>query len=320
MVLNRFVDNPVMAGMLATVFFTLPMVVPLLLPLQVIVPLPLLLLSLRQGPRSGWMAAALPVLGAYFIGGGVQLPLMAFGLFILFPLLAGWMLRSGWGISHCAAAAFLLGTAALAGGLLLAALAGLDLEMAVAEVLGTFKTAFLDSVRAAQSVDPVDLLAIQGSLDRFISLLAMVFPSVLMSGWFFIQVANLFLARAVLVRWAPDGFPREDLAALRLPHHLVWGVIAMVALALATSGAVRLFGLNVGLFLLVPYLFQGLAIVQWLFVRYRVGGFARGSFYFALLFWNELTLLVTVLGLFDTWADVRHRLLSVKGGDDPSGR
>ena len=75
-----------------------------------------------------------------------------------------------------------------------------------------------------------------------------------------------------------------------------------------------------GLFLAVSYFFQGLSIVQWGFVRHRVAGTVRGLFYFAVIFWNELALLIAVLGLFDTWADFRHRLFSVREEDDSSGR
>ena len=235
MVLTRFVDSPVVAGLLAALLLLLPMEMPLLLPLQMIVPLPLLLLSLRKGLQTGWLAAVFPVLAAFSLGGGVQFPLMILLLFIAFPLLAAWLLRAGWRLSHCAGAAFLLGAVVLALGLLLAVLAGVNLEVEVGAVLEVFKTTFLDAVKSSKGIIPADLVTFQQQLDRYFHVLALLFPGLLVSGWFFVQVANLLLAKNLVMRWQLGSFPEEDLTALRLPHMLVWGVIGMAVLALTTS-------------------------------------------------------------------------------------
>ncbi len=320
MFLIRFVDNPVVAGLLAALFMLLPLELPLLLPLQMIIPLPLMLLALRQGMRAGWTASALPLVGAFALGGGLRFPLMILLLFIAFPMLAVWLMRGGWRPGQCAGVAFFLGGVLLTLGLLTAALAGINLEAEVAAGLDGLEKALLTAIKSSKGLNPADLVTFQRRLDGYFNVLALLFPGLLVSGWFFVQVANLLLVKLLVARWNLGRFPEEDATLLRLPHALVWGWIAMATLALATTGVSRQIGMNLGLFLAIAYFFQGLSIVQRGFVHHRVGGTARALFYVAVIFWNELALLITVLGLFDTWADFRRRLFSVKEEDDPSGR
>ena len=320
MVLNKITANPVSAGLLAAGFLFLPLGYPLLTPVQVLAPLPLLLVALRRGNRAGWQALAILVLFALLIGDGILFPTMVFLLFAAFPLLAAWLLRSGWKVSQCALAAFLIGNIILVGILAWAMLVGVDLPTHLASGMHTLKEELLSSLSTAQGLDAFTLAEFHNSLEKLIALISLLFPALLLTSWFLIQVANLLIARSFINRWGENRIVSENLTALRLPFSLVWAMIMMGLLALLTQGTPHHIGVNMGLFLAVPYFFQGLAIIQQAFQRYRVGGFVRGAVLATLFFWAGMVLLVFLLGLFDTWIDFRHRFLDNKEGNNPSGR
>lgn len=320
MVLNKITAHPVSAGLLATGLFLLPLGVSLLAPMQVLVSLPLLLVAVRRGHRAGWQAVAVMVACAFFIGGGVAFPAMVFLLFAGFPLLAAWLWRAGWKTSHCALAAFLIGAVTLFGVLVWAWVVGLDLPVQLASALNVLKEALLTSLAANQGVDALALTEFRHSLDQLVALISLLFPAFVLMGWFLVQIGNLLLARFFLNRWGENRMVPEDLTALRLPFSLVWAVIIMALLALVSRGSLHDMGVNLGVFLSVPYFFQGLAVIQQAFVRYKVGGFMRGVIFVALFLWTGMALLVLLLGLFDTWIDFRRRFLQDKEGDGSSGR
>ena len=320
MFLNKMTTNPVVAGLLASGLLLLPLEYPLTTPIQVVAPLPLLLVALRLGSLAGWQAVAIPLICALFLGDGILFPTLVFLLFAGFPLLAAWLLRSGWKTSHCASVAFIIGLLVLSGIVLWSLLTGTNLPAELATGMNTFKEELLKSLTDAQGLDPLTLTEFQRSLDKLIALISLLFPALLLTSWFLIQVGNLLIARSLVKRWGDSWIVPESLTQVRLPFSLVWAVILMGLLAIYGQGALHHTGANLGLFLSVPYFFQGLAIIQQAFQHYKVGSFARGAVFFILFFWTGMVILVFLLGLFDTWVDFRHRFLDHKEGDNPSGR
>lgn len=314
MLLKNTTANPIFSGLLAAGFLLLPLRYPLLTPLQILVPLPILLLAIRQGGKAGWQAVAIPLLGALWLGGGLLFPTMVFLLFVGPPLLLARLLRHGWKPSQCALVAFLIGNAVLIGTLLWTTLRGVDLPGQLAHGMHRLKEEMFVSLSTTQELDALTVAGLHHSLDALIALISLLFPALLMTSWFLIQVGNLLLARTLVLRGAGTWIAPENLTLLRLPFPLVWAVIIMGLLALLTQGTLYHVSVNLGLFLSVPYFFQGLAIIQKAFERYRVGGFVRGMALAALFFWTGMIFLVFLLGLFDTWIDFRHRFLENKEG------
>ena len=320
MVLKKITANPVSAGLLATGLLLLPLGYPLLTPIQVMVPLPLLLVALRSGIKAGWQAVATLVICGMLVGDGIVFPTMVSFLFAAFPLLAAWLLRSGWKTSQCALAAFLIGNAILISVLVWAMLKGLDLPAQLATGMNALKEELLTSLAASKGLDALTMAEFHHSLEKLIALVSLLFPAFLLTSWFLIQVGNLLMARALINRWEEKWIAPENLTTLRLPFSLVWAVIMMGLLALFTQGSLFHAGVNLGMFLAVPYLFQGLAIIQQAFYKYNIGGFTRGAILATLFFWTGMVLLVFLLGLFDTWIDFRRRFLDNNEGNNPSGR
>ena len=320
MALNKITANPIMAGLVATGFLLVPLGIPLLAPLQLAIPLPLLLVALRCGSRAGWQAVALLLVSAALAGGGLLLPTLVFLLFASFPLLAAWLLRLGWKTSHCATVAFLLGGLVLGVTLTWAVLTGVDLPAQFTVGMTALKDELLASLATTPGLDALALAEFRQNLERFIALVALLFPAFLLTGWFLVQVANLLLVRFFVNRWQENRIFPENMTDLRLPFPLVWVVIIMGLLALFAQGPLYFFGANLGMFLVIPYFFQGLAIILRAFQFYNIGGFARGAVLATLFFWTGMAMLVLLLGLFDTWMDFRHRFLPNKEGNDSSER
>ncbi|MBF0296924.1 MAG: DUF2232 domain-containing protein [Magnetococcales bacterium] len=316
-----WMTRPVLAGTLAMLLLIVPLLFPLLVPLQLFAPLPVLLTTLWGGERAGWIGVSIPVVAAVLLGGGIRFPLTSFLLFFGFPLLAAWLLRGGWRITHCLAAAFLMGMAALTLLFVWLALAGIDAEAEIALRLAVFKTSLMAAI-AKKGGDAVFLAEVGASIDLLVRFLALLLPGVVVSGWYLLQAGNLLTARQLIARWAPEGgpFPAEDLAEWRLPDLLVWPIIATGVCAYATQGFLRVLGANLFLLLSVPCFFQGMAVVQSGFRHFAVGRFGRAVFYTALFFWAHLVPIVTALGLFDIWIDFRKRFFSLsKHGDGSPG-
>ncbi len=315
----KWVTSPVFAGLQALILLIVPLGIPLLVPLQMLVPLPVLLTTLWGGTRAGWLATAIPVGVAWLLSGGLRFPLTAFLLFFAFPLLAAWLVRGGWKVSHCLGVAFLLGMGFLLLFLVGTFFAGIDSEAVVALKLGEFKVSVMAAL-TKQGGDPVLLAEVQNSIDPFIRMVSLLLPALVMSGWFFLHTGNFLFSRALVRKWGGEAaFATEDLTEWRMPFVMVWIVIVAGLLAYTTQGFLRLLGANIAMFLVILYFFQGMAIVQAGFRRYATTSLVRGVFYFALLFWSYLVLIVTLLGLFDNWVDFRKRFFSTcnKGEDSP---
>ncbi|MBF0460079.1 MAG: DUF2232 domain-containing protein [Magnetococcales bacterium] len=317
--LNKITTHSVWSGLLSAGLLLLPLWTPLLTPVQGVVPLPLLLVALRSGNRAGGWAVAILLSCAWLISGGVVFPLAVFLLFAGFPLLAAWLLRAGWRTSQCALVAFLLGNLVLLGTLGWAALSGVDLPVQLTHEMNALKEEVLATL-TTQGVSPFAQAEFRNGIDQLIAVVSLLLPVMLLTSWFLLQVGNLLAARALLNRWGEKWLADENLAEMRLPFALVWMVIAMGLLAMLTHGTLRHLGMNWGIFLAIPYFFQGLAIIQRAFQWYNVGGVVRGILFTVLFFWTGMVLLVLLIGLFDTWIDFRLRFFHNREGQTPSGR
>ncbi|MBF0445432.1 MAG: DUF2232 domain-containing protein [Magnetococcales bacterium] len=310
MLLQKLTGNPLLAGTLAALLLILPLSqIYLLFPLQLIVPLPIYLIALRQGNREGLLAAGVPVLFCLGLLGQIALPLvLTYVVMIFFPLLAAWLLRGGWRPIQVLGGGFFLSVIFLVLFLLWSAFTGNAFLDGIHSQLMVSKQEILTSMSATSQFDAKLIVEMEQNLNEAFKLFALLFPAMFLSSWFTIQVGNLLLVRYVVKRWQMPLIAEQDLSSLRIPFFLVWPLIAFGLLAFLTTGSMQRFGINLVLFLAIPYFFQGYSVVQKLFLHYKVSVFTRAIFYMMLITWTALILAVTVLGLFDTWVDFRSRL------------
>lgn len=101
---------------------------------------------------------------------------------------------------------------------------------------------------------------------------------------------------------------RIKLLEFRLPNFFIW--ISMISFLFSfiemAPIEVKIVSLNVFIVLMTAYMFQGLAILEYLFLALRLGAFTKALIY--LLIIGQLFFLLSFVGLIDFWADFRLRI------------
>lgn len=113
----------------------------------------------------------------------------------------------------------------------------------------------------------------------------------------------LYLLSIVARNW--QALPGPDFTAWKSPELLVWPLIAAGFAYFFTEGAVATAALNLLVVLLPVYFLHGLAVISYFFQAKGIAPFFRSIGYTLAVLLNPLPLLVTMLGLFDLWADFR---------------
>lgn len=111
----------------------------------------------------------------------------------------------------------------------------------------------------------------------------------------------------------PIGRPALPFREFRFSDHLVWAVILSAGLALAPLGAGwQVAGTNLLLFLLALYAGRGLAVIQAALVPAPMA-LALLLSALALLLLPLAVVVCTLIGLADTWLDLRRRMAPPQG-------
>lgn len=140
-----------------------------------------------------------------------------------------------------------------------------------------------------------------------VRVLAPLFPGAVAMIWVVVIAANAGLAQSILVRMGRNLRAPERFADLTLPDWISTLLVGAAALALFGPGDIEYMGRNAALVLAVPFFFLGLAVVHTLAGRAPAPGFLLVAFYFILLFSGWATLVVAGIGLVEQWVGLRHR-------------
>ncbi|MBF0624230.1 MAG: DUF2232 domain-containing protein [Magnetococcales bacterium] len=316
----RTLATPWIGGLTVALLWLAYLVMPLLKILQLITPFPLLLVGLTHGVRGSILAVGVAVAAALLVAGGfhpeVQVTLL---LMAAFPVLAAWLLRGGWRVTHCFFTALFLSLLVLVIGMAVAALDGGDLAANLADTLNAELAAtremWVASMEEAK-VDPQALAQVKAMLDHLVRVMALSLPGMVTVSWLIMQTGNLLMVRTL---FRPNGvavLATEDLDRFRVPFFLVWPLILAAVLGLFGSGNWRFAGVNAGLVLAMPYLLQGMAVINTVLRSRQASKVWWYSYYILLILWDKMIILVTVAGLLDAWFNFRDRFS--KSGDDGS--
>jgi len=124
--------------------------------------------------------------------------------------------------------------------------------------------------------------------------------SVLVTVWM-----NQVVLNALLLRRHPDKTNRPPYSYWKLPEQLVWIPIAATVFFLLSDNRLKDLGLNVLLVSSVVYFFQGLAVFIHLLGRWKVPAYLRVLLYVMLVIQSYGLVLITLLGIADTWMNLR---------------
>ncbi len=104
-------------------------------------------------------------------------------------------------------------------------------------------------------------------------------------------------------------FEVRPLWMFTLPEQLVWVFIGSALLLIFSSGegSGAVLGINGLILTALLYMIQGIAVAQYFFIKHKVHLFLRLLFYLFLAAQPVFALLLTGLGLFETWMGLRKK-------------
>jgi len=304
----------VRAGWLLLAAISLSPVSPLLL---VLIPLALLLLAFH-GRTYLTLAVAITILVLAFQGGDAD---------------AGWFAGRAWALvagGSFVLAALIRDRVGLLSRALMAVGAGVGLVAGLAivqpDMAGQIDWWFASEIRRAATAawellnslsgdDRQALATLEIAMGRWVDFQQDTYPA-------FLSLATVAgLSVAWFLAFRDRGASLGPLREFRFADHLVWLLVGGLVLLVLPFGTVAFrLGENAALFMGVLYLLRGVAILVW------IGAMAMTSAWSA-VFWVLAAVLLypvavgvaLVLGLSDTWIDIRGRLTSARaGGSDGS--
>ena len=294
---NFILRGPSQAILVAVGMAVLAMMLP---PLSLLSGAVIALVTLRNGPRSGVvvMLGSTAFIGvlAYLSFGNAAAGLVFLGLLWLPLWILGWVLRATRALALATAVAGMLG---IVGVVAMYAFIG-DISSWWQQVLmAMFKPA----------MEQGGVLAEPAEVEVILAQLSTIMTGIAAAGMTLNTIMCLYLARAWQAQlFNPGGF-REEFRGLRLGRGLAILSLAFIATSLLSLGTVSNMAGEIVIVILSLYILQGLALlhavvaqrnmhVAWLVVTYLLMLFVL----------PQLTVLVALMGLVDTWVDFRRRL------------
>jgi len=145
-------------------------------------------------------------------------------------------------------------------------------------------------------------------------------PAIVVCGAAMTSFVNAILTARYARRVGVSGWPSKPPSAWTVPDHVVWGVVASGFLMLPDITELRLVSGNFLAVFAVVYFFQGMAVIETLFDRLKLGRVFRVVSYVVALTQPYIVAMLAVLGLADMWADFRKiRPAGQKPGKDVPG-
>lgn len=143
--------------------------------------------------------------------------------------------------------------------------------------------------------------------EEIIQQIAPFMTGIAVSAGVFSMLLSLFLGRWwQSLLYNPGGFKQEFLS-LKVQRKLPLVTLAIIGIALASSGVISQIAWNATILMTVMYTFIGIAVMHTLFAKMKIGHLAVPMFYITLVLIPHSLLPVALVGLGDTWMDLRNR-------------
>jgi hypothetical protein len=275
----------IVASTLALVSLVMP-------PVSIVSSASVALVTLRRGVIEGLIvlacSTALAALLGFFLLGNYQFVLL-YGVVLWVPVwLISIILREGRYLSLAVEIAVLLGVFGVVGFYLY------DNDLA-----SMWKSMLTQMVPANAPVEDV-----QHTVDMLSHYMTGIIAAASVFGLLF----ALFLGRwwqALL--YNPGGF-RQEFLSLKTRPRLAVGSIVVVIIASLSSGIIAEVSWNVAILLFVLYTFTGTAVLHTVFASMKMGRFIVPMFYVTLFLIPHAMLPVALVGLSDTWMNLRNKI------------
>lgn len=169
--------------------------------------------------------------------------------------------------------------------------------------------------RQNETIAPDAQVMLEATLFQMKEILPIVMPAIILSCTLFSTWFTMVLGNQLAYRFCDTRvWPRYR--TWRLPDKLIWLGIASAAAAFLPLGGLRYIAVNTVILLSTVYCFQGLAICVFYMNKWNVPLLLRSFLYVMIIFQSFGTVLLLVLGVFDTWFDFRK----LSGADSNSDK
>lgn len=134
-----------------------------------------------------------------------------------------------------------------------------------------------------------------------------IFPAILGISAIILTFFNFLTANLILKRRGLNY--SENFESFKIPEYSVWFFIVSLSLVLIKKNEILyLIGLNISLFLVVLYFFQGLSIINYFFINKKTPLFLKVAGYIIMAVEPVIALFVALIGLFDFRFDFRKSI------------
>jgi uncharacterized protein YybS (DUF2232 family) len=268
-------------------------------------PAPSAIAVLRRGFPGAWLVPGCSaVIGSvilYLLNLSDTIPCML--AFIGMGALMGYGLRSRWSTERIIGYSSLL-IIGMAGVVLIVIFAGTK-----GDVVGLLEKAMREAISAAfkqMGGATVEYQEMESSILETVPTIVRMMPGVLVSSALGVSLLNLLVSRRYCRVAAVEYCVQEELTLWKSPEYLVWLVIASGLMMLLPIEDLKVLGLNLLIVTGTIYFFQGLAIVGFYLVKWKLPFFVKGLVYTVLFLQQFASMAAAVLGLFDVWFDFRR--------------
>jgi hypothetical protein len=271
---------------------TLALVSLIMPPVSIVSSASVALVTLRRGAIEGLFVLTCSTLVAgvlgFFLLGNYQFVLL-YGMVLWLPVwLISIVLREGRYLSLAVEIAVLLGVVGVVGFYLY------DAEAAV-----MWKAILSQMVPPNAPVEDIQ---------RTLDMLSHYMTGIVAAAGVFGLLFGLFLGRwwqALL--YNPGGF-RQEFLSLKTHPRLAIGTIVVVVIASLSSGVISEVSWNIAILLFVLYTYTGTAVLHTVFAAMKLGRFMVPMLYVTLFLIPHAMLPVALVGLSDTWMNLRNKI------------
>jgi hypothetical protein len=279
----------IQAMIVASTLALLSLIMP---PVSVVSSASVALVTLRRGAFEGLYVVVCSSVAAgllgFFLLGSYQFALL-YGMVLWVPVwLISIILREGRHLSLAVEIAVLIGILGVVGFYLY------DTESAT-----MWKNILSQMVPANAPVEDIQ---------RTLNVLSHYMTGVVAAGTVFGLLFGLFLGRWwQSVLYNPGGF-RQEFLSLSTQPRLAIGSIVVVVIALLSSGVISEIFWNITILLFVLYTFIGAAVLHAVFASMKMSRYIVPMFYLTLFLIPHAMLPVALVGLGDTWLNLRSKI------------
>jgi uncharacterized protein YybS (DUF2232 family) len=174
-------------------------------------------------------------------------------------------------------------------------------------ILDYFKVNLGDTARIYEEMElaPEHMAQMEEFLRVMSEFVKKAFPALIVVGTGLIVWINVVVSKPIFKvgRIKYPEFGRLD--HWYSPEVMVWVVIISGFSLFLPISIIKLAALNILLVMAFIYMFHGLAIVQFIFRRFRIPGWARAVIYIMMLAQQLFLFVLAMAGFFDQWVDFR---------------